>query len=205
MAGSRRDFLKLTAASLAVSGFSAHAQNEPVDVVKVMSFSCSFCLASEIQDRAIEAEVRKLGGRFVRAPIPERASLPGTRERVYYAARDMEPAFGEMVKTSLYRGVQDAQVTLDTYAQVYHWLTQDMPDQEAKVARVLQLAQQEAAGGALQRAVSLTISSGVERLPTYVFISQGRVVTTLDSVSAGAPSMAALREAVIKQLNSKKP
>lgn len=199
----RRSAIRLLAAVAAGAVAPAtFAQSAPVDVVKVMSFSCSFCLAAEVQDRAIEEAVRAQGGRFVRAPIPESADAPGYRERVYYAARDLEPRFGETVKASLYKGTQDAQVALESYAQLYYWLLQDIPNEEPRLARLFELAQAHPAASALQRAIALTVNAGVERLPTYVLLSAGRVTSTLDTATTGAKSMAGLREAVIAKLQS---
>lgn len=171
------------------------------DVAKVMSFACSFCLASESQDRAIEQAVRRQGGRFVRAPIAETAGAPGHRERVYYAARDLSPEFGEKVKNSLYRGTQEAQVTLQMYPQLYHWLMQDMPDDEVLIYKAIEAAQQPAAGSALERAANLTISAGVALLPTYVVLEGSSIVAAMDTSTTGASSMSALREAVLAKIS----
>lgn len=201
--------LALGAATLPLS-VPAWAQAQPsaplvrrsVDVVKVMSFACSFCLAAEAQDTAIEAASAATGGKFVRAPIPETAVAPGNREKTYYAARDLSPLFGERVKASLYRGTQDAQVQLAAFAQLYYWLLQDMPEEEANIARAIENAQKGEAAAALERAVRLTISAGVELLPTYVLVSNGQIVASMDTSTTGAKTMSALREAVITRINS---
>lgn len=201
----RRNLLQLftgVAGAAGVSPVFSKEREVPVDVAKVMSFTCNFCLDSESQDGAIEKAVRKRGGKFVRAPIAATAGNPGYRERVYYAARDMNPAFGEQIKMSLYRGTQEAKVTLEAYAQVYYWLLQDIPDEEAKLIELIERAQQPSAEAALTRAVNLTISSGVEKLPTYVLLSRGRVLTTMDTSTTGATSMAGLREAVLNKLRT---
>jgi hypothetical protein len=203
----RRDLLNfaaLTAAGAlaAPAAFSQSAPLEPIDVVKVMSFSCEFCRSAEAQGPLIEKAVRARRGRFVRAPIAATASSPGYREQVYYAARELDESFSERVKLSLYRGTQEALVALEAYVQVYYWLLQDMPEEEQRLNRLIELAQQPAAAAALQRAVSLTISAGVERLPTYVMLSRGTIVATLDTSTTGAKSMAGLREAVIEKLQT---
>lgn len=185
----------------AAGGAGSAKPRKIYDVAKVMSFACSFCLASESQDRAIEQAVKRQGGRFVRAPIAETAGAQGHRERVYYAARDLDADFGEKVKSSLYRGTQEAQVTLEMYAQVYHWLMQDMPDEEVRIYKAIEAAQQSAAGAALQRAAALTISAGVARLPTYVVLNGSSIVAAMDSSTTGATSMSALREAVLAKIS----
>jgi len=202
----RRDvlhFATLSAGALvAPAAFSQSARPEPVDVVKVMSFACNFCRASEAQDPLIERAVRFRRGRFIRAPIGASAGSAGYREQVYYASRDMDEEFSERIKMSLYKGTQEALVALEAYVQVYYWLLQDMPKEELRLNKLIELAQQPPAAAALQRAVSLTISAGVERLPTYVFLSRGNVVATLDTSTTGTTSMAGLREAVLEKLQT---
>lgn len=174
-----------------------------IDVVKIMSFSCSFCLAAESQDPAIAEAARATGGKFVSAPVPDAPEDPAPRERTYYAARDMNARFGEVVKQSLYRGSQDAQVSLRSFAEVYYWMERDLPAEYDRLAPLIAKAQAAPAAASLERAVRLTISSGVQLLPTYVLLADGRFLTSLDRDSAGAPSLSALREAVITRINSR--
>jgi len=174
-----------------------------IDVVKIMSFSCSVCLASEGQDPAIAAAARATGGKFVSAPIPDAPQDPAPRERTYFAARDMDARFGETVKQSLYRGSQEAQVSLRSFAEVYYWMERDLPAEYDRLTPLITNAQGVPAGASLERAIRLTISSGVQLLPTYVLLADGRFLTALDRDSAGAPSLSALREAVITRITSR--
>lgn len=201
----RRDLLlALLAGSVAPASFAQAPLVRPVvDVVKVMSFSCSFCLTSEAQDRAIEEAAVATGGRFVRAPIPESPAAVAAREKAYYAARDLDPQFGERVKASLYKGSQDAQVPLETFAHVYYWLEQDLPNDYARMHALIERAQAPAAASALERAIRLTISAGVQTLPTYVLLTDGKLGTSVDRESAGGGSMLALRDAVISRITSR--
>lgn len=199
----RRDLL------LAVGALPALALAQPsnitsrvVDVAKIMRFSCPSCLAAEPHDRVIAEEVKKHGGRFVRAPIPEKASSLGARERVYFAARSLGEALESGVRASLYRGSQDAQVQLETYAQVYYWLEQDLPSEINQFPKLFEGAQAQAAGDALQRALRLTVNAGVEVLPTYVILVNGAIATTVDKGSSGSDTHAALRDAVIAAIRS---
>jgi hypothetical protein len=202
----RRSLLHLGAFSAGVltapAAFAQPARPDTVDVVKILSFSCNLCRASEAQDPLIERIVRARRGKFVRAPIGASADSAGYRERTYYASRDMDEEFSERIKMSLYKGTQDALVSLEAYVQVYYWLLQDMPEEELRLNKLIELAQQPQAAAALQRAVSLTISAGVEKVPTYVFLSRGYVVATLDTSTTGTTSMAGLREAVLEKLQT---
>jgi len=197
----RRALIKAAVVPWTIAALPAGAQAPAVvDVVKVMSFSCSFCFAAEAQDPLIEREVVRRGGRFVRAPIAETAVASGYRERAYYASRELGVEFSEQVKRSLYRGTQEAQVQLQSYPQVYYWLLQDMPQKEDRLVKLIELAQRPEAGEALLRAGRLTVRAGVQRLPTYVLLVDGQVVASLDSTTTGATSMAALREAVLSRI-----
>lgn len=201
----RRAFVLAMAASAAPPGFAQPAlarKADVVDVAKIMRFSCSFCLASESQDRAISEAAQARGGRFVRAPIPDSPSSVGARERVYFAARDLDSAFEVRVRGSLYKASQDAQVVLDTYAQVYYWLEQDLPKDYARLRQLFENAQGASAGMALERAIRLTVNSGVEVLPSYVVLADGRISATIDKSSSGSESYAALREAVVSAIQS---
>lgn len=199
------------AASLASvsSVVSAQERSTTVDVVKILSFSCSVCLASEAQDRPIAAAARAQGGRFVSAPVPTHPEDKiGPRERVYYAARDINSQLGDAVKASMYKGSQEQGLPLYDFVQVYAWLSRDLPEQEAFFTTLFERAKQPQSQEALARALRLALGSGVEALPTYLLIQNGRVVATFDPKHPQASSLTALRELVtekIEELNKASP
>lgn len=201
----RRIFVTLACgAALCAAGRSALAQPtpsaKPVDVVKIMSFGCSFCYAAEAHDRMITTAATKTGGRFVRAAIPAEDGATGWRERTYFAARDLDPAFGDAVKQSIYRGVQESDITLNDLTQLYYWFLQDIPAYEARFNKLFELAQAPAAQEALMRAVRLVKNSGASQLPTYVLLVDGAIQATLDSSNSRGTSLAALRDDVLAQV-----
>ena len=171
-----------------------------VDTVKIMSFACSFCLASETHDRIISDAVLRTGGRFVRAPIPVGDNASGWRERAYYAARDMDAEFGEVVKQSLYRGLQESEVALDNVTQLYHWFLQDIPKHEHRFNKLFEQTQAAKSEAAMIRAIQLTKNVGASQLPTYVLLVGGTVRATLDTTNSKGTSLAALRDDVIDRL-----
>lgn len=199
----RRTLLKACAATvLAPLGSLVYAQQLiPVDVVKVMSFSCSFCYAAESHDRMILVAAGKSGGRFVRAPIPVEEGASGWRERTYYAARDLDPKLGEAVKESIYRGIQESEVTLNDLTQLYYWFVQDIPAFENRFNALFEKAQAPSSNDALLRAIRLVKNSGVSQLPTYILLSAGAVQATLDSSNSRGTSLPALRDDVIAQID----
>jgi protein-disulfide isomerase len=180
---------------------AAYAQTaQKVDVVKIMSFSCSYCRAAEGPDNAIESAVKSTGGRFVRAPVPTGGEEDrGVRERVYYAARDMDPQFGERVKNSLYKGAQDAGISLVTLIQNYTWITQDLPDDESKVRELFHKAQDISTERSLARAAQLATNAGVQNLPSYILLVDGSVKAVFDNDPAGG-SINNLRNSVISTI-----
>lgn len=207
----RRAALGAMLAGLLSVSSVVHAQDRSatVDVVKILSFSCSVCLSSESQDRPISAAVRAQGGRFVSAPVPTHPEDKiGPRERVYYAARDMNSQLGDAVKASLYKGSQEQELPLYDFVQVYAWLSRDLPEQEAFFTPLFERAKKAQSQESLARALRLAIGSGVDALPTYLFIQNGRVVASLDPKHPQATSMTALRELVIakiEELNKSNP
>lgn len=206
---SRRSFIAMSSAALALPAFAqgipglsgpAAAVKRPVDVVKVMSFACSFCLEAESHDRLIEAAVSRTGGRFVRGPVPVEDGATGWRERTYYAARDMDPKFGELVKNSIYRGLQDSAVPLDQLTQLYYWFLQDIPNEEARFNALFERAQAASSNDAMVRAIQLTKNAGARLLPTYILLVDSVIQTALDTSSSKGSSITALREEVIARV-----
>lgn len=197
----RRSFLKAALLAGALSGSAWAVSPAPrVDVVKIMSLGCPVCRAAEGQDPVMAQTVQGVGGKFVHAPLPTGENDTGARERVYYAARDLDPALGAAVKTSLYKGMQDMSVPLTDYMQVYTWLAQDIPQYEPQFGALFQKAQEPAAGTSLSRAARLASSAGVSALPGYVVLVDGQVAALVDSESINSSSMSALREAVLERV-----
>ena len=203
-----RQFLSLLLGAVLVTG-SVHAQQAAVpkastpaavDVVKIMSFSCSFCLQAESFDAAIETAARATGGRFVRAPIPTVEGDQGASEQLYYASRSMSPEFAERVKSSMYKAFQSSEVQLLDFMQVYTWITQDLQADEPKFNELFKKAQDKEAKNALVRAVRLSMNNGVQYTPTYLLLVSNNVKAVLDTSSAGAAGMAGLRNTVINQI-----
>jgi protein-disulfide isomerase len=202
----RRLFLKSAlAVTLAWAGTSAAVAGDTaprVDVVKVMSLTCPVCRAAEAQDPAIERAVRDTGGRFVFAPVPtEEEASSGAKERVYYAARDLDANTAAAIKSSLYKGAQDMGVPLTDYLQVYTWLSQDLPQLDPKFVPLFDKAQAPAAGSALARAARLASQAGVSALPGYVILVDGQVTALLDPQSVPGNSLLKLRDEVIARVH----
>ncbi len=199
---SRRTVLAaLLGGALLCAGTSARAQApNSVHVVKILSFGCPVCLMSEGIDAAIASAVSAAGGRFVPAPVPTGDDTVGNKERVYYAARDLNAAWAEPVKRSLYRGAQEVQVPLSDMMQVYTWLQQDLPSLEPHLGPVFQRAQSNEARDAMFRAARLALNAGVTKLPAYLVVHNGRTVAALDPSSVPGQSFTALRDEVIARV-----
>lgn len=201
----RRQAILAVSALAALAALPVQAQSKAprVDVVKIMSLTCPVCRSAEAQDKAIAQVVRDGGGQFVWAPLPtEEEALLGARERVYYAGRTMDPAFGEYLKDALYRGAQDMGIPLNDYLQVYTWLMQDDPSKEGKFHEVIQKAQEPDARGALARAARLAQQAGVSSLPGYIVLVDGRIAALMDPDSVQGNSLIRLRDDVIKAVRT---
>ncbi|KWT98332.1 MULTISPECIES: hypothetical protein [unclassified Variovorax] len=174
-----------------------------VDVVKIMSFSCPVCRAAEAQDVAIESAVKAVGGSFVRGPVPVDPAESGAKERVYYAARGVSPAVADTIKNAIYRGAQDLSIPLGEENQVLVWLQQQLGDMPEKDLTALFEASRGPRGkGALSRAATLAVSVGVESLPAYVIVVDGRPVSSVDPTSVPGGSLTRLRDEVISKVKT---
>lgn len=189
----------LALSALPYAGYST-AAGARVDVVKIMSFSCPVCLAAEAQDRAIAQAVEAHGGQFVRAPVPTGEDDSGTKEIFYYASREKGARLSDAVKDALYKGSQDVVVPLNDLLSVHVWLQRELPDKEAELAPVFELAQQAAARKALSRAVALANQAGVQALPSYVFVVNGRVQGALDPSLVPSGTLLALKDEVVRRI-----
>lgn len=196
----RRAALLTLLALAAAPAVMAQASGNSVDVVKILSFSCSFCLASESHDRAITAATAATGGRYVSAPVPSLDQDTGARERLYYAARDTNAAMGERVKESLYKGAQGTEVPLYNFMQLYTWVLQDLPGDAPRVDELFKRAQGLDSEKALGRAVDLAINAGVQSLPTYILLVNGAIKLVLDRSTTSGDGLTSLRNAVISNI-----
>ena len=198
----RRQWLRaMGAIGLAAAGLPTTAA-DPVDVVKILSFSCSFCRDSEVHDGAIARAAAERGGRFVWAPVPTHPEDRfAAKERVYYAARDMNARLGQAVKQSLYKGTQDQGQVLFDYMPIYAWLVGDIPQHARELDTLIEKARGPESHAALQRAIRLAVNAGVDAVPAYVLLRGGRVVETIDRNHPRAPTLSALRELVIESID----
>ncbi|MCC5609609.1 hypothetical protein LC612_23235 [Nostoc sp. CHAB 5834] len=203
---SRRALLGASAALLSPSLFAEEQRG--VDVVKIMSFACAFCLQAEAHDRRIELEVKAGRGTFVWAPLPSHPEDTGDKERVYYAARDHDARMGAEVKASFYKGMQERGINLFSFAEAHAWLSQDLPQYEAALATVFTKAQSVEGEKPLTRAYKLAASASVSQVPAYILLKNGVIDSALDTSYGEAKTIPALRDAVlerINKLNSGKP
>lgn len=195
-------FKSLLTALFLLVGPLAIAQ-EPVHLVKFISFSCSICRASESMDEPIRAAVTERGGRFVVAPIPRGRN--DMRERFYYALRDMGPNVELEVRQSMYRGAQDLGYPLNDAPQVLDWLQTDLHIDGIDWARTLEAVNGEGPAKSVGRAVRLALKAGLQVVPAYVLIQGDKVLATLDAKSATGGDLSSLREAVIAAVRNTKP
>jgi protein-disulfide isomerase len=197
----RRQFIERISGLILLSAipFSANATTG-VDVVKIMSFSCSYCYSSESHDERISSAVRAQGGRFVSAPVPTHPEDTGERERVYYAARDISEEFGKKVKAALYRGTQGNGIEMHTFSQTLSWLSQNIGEGlSEQLAQLNQRAYSPEAEAALARAARLAVNAGVDQLPSYILLD-GAAILEVVSNPGNSTSMATVRDSVLAAL-----
>lgn len=185
----RRLALALLGAALAVS-----ARAEPISIVKVLSFGCPVCRASEQLDPDIVRAVRMGGGKFVYAPMPsDPANL--NRELAYYSARDLGAE--AQARASLYKGSQDYGLPFSDPVQVVVWLQDDAGIDGSRLSAGIT---GDAARQALGRAVRLAAKAGVQRLPAYILLRDGDVLSVV--AADGASSLFAIKKKVLDELST---
>lgn len=184
---------------LSIAASSALAAR--VDVVKIMSFSCSVCAASEAIDPAISAATTSTGGRYVPAPVPTVDGRTGYLEKVYYAGRDINPAFGEALKKSFYKAVQTKGLALDTEQAVLVWLQGDLPSYEQYFDRLFVGARGEQSSKSLVKTLKIVEQVGAIDTPTYVLLVKGEIRDTI-TVAENKGSVVATRSVLLNKINT---
>lgn len=180
--------------------YAAEGKAARLDVVKILNLSCPVCRAAESQDPAIARVVQGLGGRFVWAPVPVGEDANGSKERVYYAARDLSSEIGNRIKQSLYKGIQDMGISLNDYMPIYTWLQQDVPDLEPRFDELFRQAQSATNERALGRAVVLANTAGVQMLPGYIILLNGQVESLVDPSSTASGTVLAMRDELVARI-----
>lgn len=187
------------ALSAALPAFAA----KRVDVVKVMSFSCQVCAASEAIDGAVQLETTKVGGRFIPAPLPTRDEDSGYKERFYFAARNVDAGFGERVKKAIYRSVQERGISVDSEANMLSMLQQELPNDVALYDKAFLGAREKASADSVGKAYLLSQQVGATDTPTYIYLVNGELSGSTSAKDVGG-SMTQLRQAItdmIKKLS----
>lgn len=171
-----------------------------IDIVKIMSLSCSFCYSAESFDPYLENVAKSKGGKFVYAPVPSFETDTGLKEQVYYAGRDLDKNIGPAIKKSLYKGAIDMGISLNTPVQIYTWLVRDSGIDESVLTSVLNKAEEPAAKQSLARAVGLAVSGNVTSLPTYIILKDGRIAAVVDSSTSTKGSVSSIKDEVISKV-----
>ena len=193
-------FLGLVLLSLPfTSGAWAQAAqpSDPVNVVKLVSFDCPVCRASELIDGPIKAQVTSGGGQFDFAPLPRGKNE--AREDFYYAMRSLSPDTEQQVRTLLFSGSQDYGYPLMTAAETLDWLKSNLTSPSINWNPILTAVNNGTAHAAVLRAVGIAIQAGVTVVPTYILIRGNHILDTLDPNSVGG-QLSSLRDAVLTAL-----
>lgn len=167
----------------------------PVNVVKIISFDCGVCLASDTLDGPIQAAVEQRGGRFVIAPLPRVET--DARERLYYALRDAGPVLEYKTREALFKGSQEMNYPFAELADTLDFLRQEIGEDAVAWDRIVAQAQSPAGREPISRALRLVASSGAQVTPTYVLVREGEVLGTYDVNASPNNNLSSLREAVI--------
>jgi protein-disulfide isomerase len=184
-------------------GADAPAALSPIHVVKLINFNCPACYQSETLDPPIRRAVREQGGKFVIAPIPRPET--DSRERFYYALRDLGPEIEEKARQSLFKGSQDLNYPLADTPQVLDWLSQDLATEGIDWDAIVATVNGEHGGDAVTRAIDLAAKAGAQVTPTYVLVRDGVVLSMFDVNTVPNTNLSALREAVLNALKPAVP
>lgn len=184
---------------------SANAQKigqDPIDVVKILSFSCAVCYSTESQDPVIKQKVEEFGGKYIKAPVVSITEDTGAMAKTYYASRKFAPGIANKVNDSFFKATQVMGIQANDMPQVYAWLQQDLYAtlDEKTLNSLMAAADGPEANTSFGRALIIAKSAGVNSIPAYVFMRNGKFITSIDpAIAPGGPSV--LREAVLKKLD----
>jgi protein-disulfide isomerase len=195
--------LALLCASSWGQGQKAAPVLSPINVVKLISFNCATCYQSETLDPPIRRAVLEQGGKFVIAPIPRLET--DSRERFYYALRDLGPEIEEKTRQSLFKGSQDLNYPLADAPQVLDWLSQDLASLAIDWNAIVATANGEHGADPVARALDLASKAGAQVTPTYVLVRDGVVLSMFDINTVPNTNLSALREAVLNALKPPVP
>jgi protein-disulfide isomerase len=181
---------------------AANAAPPSFYVVEIANFGCAHCRAMDPLIPSLIAATTAAGGEFDFAPLVW-DDQSEARDMVYYAVRQQGPDVAAAVRASLFKGIQDNSLPFEDVAQVEAWLQQDVPvsvgidyDQLARDLNTDVLTRLPEA-----KTARLAKAAGVSATPTFVFIKDGAVVTTL--TAAPSDSAYSLAEKVKAELKPK--
>jgi len=180
-----------------VSGVSL--ADTPVYVVEIANFSCPHCLAAESISEDIASAAKRTGGRFVFAPLSW-GDQSSWRDRVYYASRNQGDQISALVRKSLFEASQTMSLPLENLSQVMTWLAQDLADTEIDFEQLRRDALSESSQEAMDKALFLASQAAVNRVPTFILIQDGEVVSIFTR-SQELPSPTSLKSAVISEIS----
>lgn len=175
--------------------FLARAAQNPVNVVKIISFDCAICRASNDMDGPIKSTVEQYGGIFDIAPIPRVDT--DWRERFYYVLRQYGPSVEKQVRDSFFAGSQEYNYPLMDIPEILDWLEENTRLPGVNWNSVLQQVKSPQSLKPINRAVALVAKAGVRMTPTYILIRNGRVLNAYDIDSVPNENLSSLRETVL--------
>lgn len=191
---------KYLIAALGLIMLSAPVFAKKVDIVKIMSFSCQVCAASESADPILEREVAKTGGRFISAPIPTVDTDTGAKEAFYYAARNLDSNFGKAVKREFYSAIQEKGISLDSKEAILSLLQRRLPDYDNLFDQAFSSAELPATRNSIGKAFSLAKQVNATDTPTYILLVNGEI-TYSTSVVENKGSVVDTKNTLLNQIS----
>lgn len=195
MNGSKRKLIKALGAAALFGVPSLVFASNAVNVVKVISLDCPFCLDTESLDIVISREVEKAGGKLSYAVVPTEATNP-YREFVYYSAREAYPNRETEIRRSMFKQAQVYSNPINNAGMARVWFEQDLEPMGMTEAEIFAGMNSKEIRAAFIRAMRVTITSGAQRFPTYVVIHKNEIHSVFD-VTTAKDSYLQLREDVV--------
>lgn len=183
-----------------VASFSVKA--DPVYIVKIINFSCAYCRASESIDPPIIQAVEGTGGKFVYAPLTWGEGQSSTKDLAYYWLKTKYAKSEDNIRDSFYKGSQDFGYLFEDPSQILVFLKQEYAGafDSLTVEEISNALNSDIAQGRRHKALKLGVEAGVNAVPAYIFVKNGKAVGLLDRESS-SNNFSALRDAVLKKID----
>ncbi len=154
----------------------------PIDVVKIISFECPHCAASNSFDNTLRREIKPYKGRLVIAPVSPQVET-NAKDRVFYSVKKINEDASFVVKDQIFRAYHEFDLKFEDTFQVEEWVKQELQNttfNNLDWETISKLYFSDDVTTAMIKAYQLIVKNDLENLPVYVYLKDGKVIKVVD-------------------------